>query len=105
MTASCIPATDPTDHLEMIRDEEQGGRDVLLLLAALGSGVEVEGLETCMAGNMGGGICGGGNGEVVIRKVMSQRLTKSSSCFPDKGMYEVLVAEGHVDNAIVHYDV
>ena len=89
----------------MIRDEEQGGRDVLLLLAALGCGVEVEGLETCMAGNMGGGICGGGNGEVVIRKVMSQRLTKSSSCFPDKGMYEVLVAEGHVDNAIVHYDV
>ena len=31
----------------MIRDKEQCGWDVLLLLVALGGGVEVEGLETC----------------------------------------------------------
>ena len=101
-SVTAIPATDPTAHLEMIGDEKQSGGNVLLLLAALGGRVEVEGLETCMAGNMGGGFVG----EVFIIKVMSQRLTKSSSCCPDKGMYEVLVAAGgHDDNAVVHYDV
>ena len=58
-SVTAIPATDPTAHLEMIGDEKQSGGNVLLLLAALGGRVEVEGLETCMAGNMGGGICGG----------------------------------------------
>ena len=38
----------------MIRDEEQSRRNVLLLLVALGGGVEVEGLEACTGERMVG---------------------------------------------------